>query len=441
MNKNTLLCGSIPLGRMTAAELATGRFMRAPDTHSGGLEGKSVEDLAAEVKAEFNTRLDEVKAIAADAVGKAAKAEELTEAEKERADNALTEMNTAKQRLDELEQKLARRGSREPVTPQTAGYKFIESDEVKAFMANPRGGHRVSVDVKAVISGDITDTTGAAGDLVVPDRATLIAPPSRRMTVRDLLTPGRTSSSSIQYPQETLFTNAANTVAESGVVTKPQSDLKFDIKTAAVTTIAHWVLATRQILDDAPMLQSYIDGRLRYGLAYAEELQLLHGDGLGTNLNGIYTQASAMTDPGVIPMAQKLDVLRFAMLQATLAEYQPSGFVLHPTDWAGIELTKDSQGRYIIGDPKSEAAARVWGLPVVATQAMLLGKFLTGAFQQGAQIFDRQNATVELSTEDSDNFRKNLVTILAEERLALAVYRPAAFVKGDFAAMITALAT
>jgi HK97 family phage major capsid protein len=189
------------------------------------------------------------------------------------------------------------------------------------------------------------------------------------------------------------------------------------------------------------MLQSYIDGRLRYGLAYAEELQLLHGDGLGTNLNGVYTQATAMTDPGIVPLPQKLDVIRMAMLQATLAEYQPSGMVLHPTDWAGIELTKDTQGRYIIGDPKNDLPARVWGLPVVATQAMLLGKFLVGAFQQGAQIFDRQDARVELSTEDSDNFRKNLVTILAEERLALAVYRPLAFVKGDFAAMITALTT
>jgi HK97 family phage major capsid protein len=428
------------LGPMTAAERATGRYMRAPDTHSS-LEGKSIDDLAAEVKADFDKRFDEVKAIAEAAVAKADKAEALTEEEKARADNALTEFNESRIRLAEVEQKLARRGVEQNGPPKSAGYQFIESDEVKAFCANPTSGRRVGVEVKAVISGDITDTTGAAGDLVVPQRGMLVAPPERRLTVRDLLTPGRTSSSSIQYPVETLFTNAAATVAETGLVTKPQSDLKFDIRTSAVTTIAHWVLATRQILDDAPMLQSYIDGRLRYGLLYAEELQLLHGDGLGTNLNGIYTQAVAMTDPGVLAMAQKLDVLRFAMLQAALAEYPASGFVLHPTDWAGIELTKDTTGRYIIGDPKSEAPARVWGLPVVATQAMLVGKFLCGAFKMGAQIFDRQDARVEISTEDSDNFRKNLVTILAEERLALAVYRPAAFVKGDFAAMITALAT
>src|SRR3546814_2247901 len=85
--------------------------------------------------------------------------------------------------------------------------------------------------------------------------------------------PGRTTSSSIQYPHETGFTNSAVTHTETAGTAKPQSEIKFDIKTATVTTIAHWVLATRQILDDVAMLQSYIDGRLRYGLAYAEELR------------------------------------------------------------------------------------------------------------------------------------------------------------------------
>jgi HK97 family phage major capsid protein len=443
--KNVLSRGASPLafalGPMTPAERAMGRYMRDGTGHPSPDDNKSVEELAQEVKADFAKKLDEVRAIASDAIAKAAKAEEMTQAEKEKADEKLVEMNTTKGRLDDLEQKLARRGSAAPSTPRTPGYQFVESDEVKAFCANPTSGKRVSVEVKAsIIGGGTADVMGAAGDLVVPDRTGIITPPERRMTVRDLLTPGRTSSSSIQYPQETGYTNAAGVVAEDGTL-KPQSDIKFDIKTSPVTTIAHWVLATRQILDDAPMLQSYIDGRLRYGLGYAEELQLLHGDGTGVNLNGIYTQAAAMTDPGVLPLPQKLDVIRFAMLQASLAEYPASGVVLHPTDWAGIELTKDSQGRYIIGDPKADAPARVWGLPVVATQAMLLGKFLVGAFKLGAQIFDRENATVELSTEDSDNFRKNLVTILAEERLALAVYRPTAFVKGDFAAMITALGT
>jgi HK97 family phage major capsid protein len=210
--------------------------------------------------------------------------------------------------------------------------------------------------------------------------------------------------------------------------------------TTSVTTIAHWVLATRQILDDSPMLQSYIDGRLRYGLAYVEDNQLLNGGGTGTDLNGIYTQATASTaNLAVVTAPTFLDVLRAAMLQASLANIPPTGIVLNPTDWFKIETTKDTAGAYIIGNPQDGTNPRLWGLPVVETPAMTVDKFLVGAFRYGAQIFDRQDATVEISTEDSDNFRKNLVTILAEERLALAVYNTLAFVKGDFSDQVTDL--
>jgi HK97 family phage major capsid protein len=285
-----------------------------------------------------------------------------------------------------------------------------------------------------------TVADGSAGDLIVPQRGGLVPGVERRMTIRDLLMPGRTSSNSIQYAKETGFTNSAATVSETAGTTKAQSEIQFDIVTANVTTIAHFVIATRQILDDVPMLQSYIDGRLRYGLRLSEEAQLLNGAGTGTNLNGIYTQASASTaNLMVVATPSRIDVIRVAMLQAALAEFPPNGVVLHPTDWAGIELTKDTTGNYVIGVPQSNGQARLWGMPVVETQAMTSGNFLVGSFGMGAQIFDRQDATVEISTEDSDNFRKNLVTILAEERLALAVYRPEAFVKGVFATQITDL--
>ena len=76
----------------------------------------------------------------------------------------------------------------------------------------------------------------------------------------------------------------------------------------------------------------------------------------------------------------------------------------------------------------------MWRLPVVDTNAMPAGKFMLGAFDMAAQVFDREDATVEVSTEDADNFTKNMVTIRAEERLALAVFRPQSFVYGSFAA-------
>jgi HK97 family phage major capsid protein len=407
---------------------------------------ETVAELAANTQAAFDKKFDEVKGLSDELKGKLDASDKGLKGLTERWDGTFKEFNEGvaelKARLDDAEQKLARKSTDQSTGFKSAGYRFIEDDGVKAFMADQRGGQRVTVemDQKAIISGLTTVADGSAGDLVVPDRAPLIDGVERRMTVRDLITPGRTGSSSIQYPVETGFTNSAATISETAGGTKAQSDLQFDIRTASVTTIAHWVLATRQILDDAPMLQSYIDGRLRYGLRYAEEAQLLNGDGTGTNLNGVYTQATATTaNLAVVASPTKLDVLRYAMLQASLAEYPASGIVIHPTDWAGIETTKDSAGNYIIGDPAATLQPRVWGLPVVATQAMTIDKYLVGAFKLGAQIFDRQDARVEVSTEDSDNFRKNLVTILAEERLALAVYRPTAFVKGDFSDQVTDL--
>src|SRR5699024_2916136 len=135
---------------------------------------------------------------------------------------------------------------------------------------------------------------------------------------------------------------------------KPQSDMTFELVTTTAKVIAHYTKASRQILSDASQLASYIDGRLRYGLAYKEEDQLLNGDGTSQNLNGIIPQATAYAaNAGVtVTSATSIDTLRLAALQAQLAEYPASGFVLNPIDWAQIELTKDSEGRYIIGQPQ-----------------------------------------------------------------------------------------
>ncbi|WP_417229687.1 phage major capsid protein [Brevundimonas sp.] len=401
---------------------------------------KTAEQLAGEVKAAFDAKHDQVKGLAEEALGKAQKGEDLSAATKQLADEALVGMNEAKARLDELEQKIARKGADDETRPRSIGEQVLAADEMKAFLASRASRGRASVEVKAIITSLTTDAMGSAGDLIVPDRLPgILAPGQRRLTVRDLLTPGRTSSTSVQYVKETGFTNAAATVSETTGALKPQSDIKFDIATSSVTTIAHWVLATRQILDDAPMLQSYIDGRLRYGLALVEENQLLNGGGTGTDLNGIYTQATAFTAPITIPApVTRIDVLRLAVLKSALAELPTTGAVLHPADWASIELLKETTGAYLIGNPQGALAPTLWSLPIVATQAISQGNFLTGAFRLGAQIFDRWDARVEVSTEDDQNFRKNLVTILAEERLALAVYRPEAFVKGAFAAAATA---
>ncbi|MGO1079947.1 phage major capsid protein [Inquilinus sp. CA228] len=358
---------------------------------------------------------------------------------KEKVDKALSEQATAatkldeiKSRLDDVEQKMARRGSDEESrvkANQTSGQIFINDERVKAFCkAGERGRIRVWM---PSIQAAISSVPGSAGVLVEPMRVPgIVGLPERRLTIRDLLTPGTTAQNAIQFVVETGFTNAADVVSEGAP--KPESDLTFDDVTRSVGTIAHWVLASKQILDDAPMLQSHIDGRLRYGLALKEEDQLLNGDGTGANLYGIIPQASPYSQAFQPQSQTQIDTIRLALLQAELAEFPANGIVLHPIDWARIELTKDAENRYIFAQPQGIATPVLWNRPVVATQAMDVDDFLVGAFRLGAQLFDRQDAVVELSTEDGDNFRRNRVTIRAEERLALAVYRPEAFVFGDF---------
>lgn len=391
------------------------------------------ENQLVQLTTEFKKATDEVKKLGEDITGKMAHGEKITSDLKEQADNALTTMNGFKARVDELEQKLARRGEeREHQQQKSFGEQFVESQNFKSLAESSSQRGRADMQFKATITLATTDAAGSAGDLVQNTRLPgMIMQPERRLTVRDLITPGRMDGNVLEYVQETGFTNRAATVAEGAL--KATSDVQFELKNTSARVIAHWVKASRQIMSDAPMLASYIDGKLRYGLAYAEEQQLLNGDGTGQNLLGIIPQATGYTAPLTITGATTIDTLRLAMLQAVLAEFPATGHVLNPIDWAGIELTKDGDGRYIIGQPQGVASPTMWGLPVVTTQAITSGKFLTGAFKLGAQLFDRWQARVEVATENEDDFVKNLVTILAEERLALAVYRPEAFVYGDIA--------
>lgn len=390
---------------------------------------KTAEQLALEVKAEFDKTMNQVKEIAEKALAEAAKGVGMTDDLKEKADESLLKMNALTEQVADIEQKLARGGGTKTTPEKTIGEQFVEDQGVKDWAQSSPSKGKADVRFKATITSATTDTAGAAGAAVETTRLPgILALPQRRLTVRDLISPGRMDGNALEYVRETGFTNSAAPVAETAA--KPESDLKFDLVTTSAKVIAHWMKASRQILDDFSQLRSIIDQRLLYGLAYVEEGQLLNGDGTGQNLHGIIPQATAYAAAFTPSAATAIDTLRLAQLQAALAEYPATGHVLHPTDWARIELTKDTTGRYIIGNPQGTIGPTLWGLPVVATQAIAVDKFLTGAFRLGAQLFDRWDARVEVGFVN-DDFIKNLVTILAEERLALAVYRPEAFIYGD----------
>lgn len=334
------------------------------------------------------------------------------------------------ERLQAVEQKMARRAFG-PAVAKSAGEQFTESDDFKALAAKGAGTARIAIKANELNSAT-TNTNGAVGDAIQPQRLPgVLQPAQREFTIRSLLLPGRTSSNAVEYVEETGFTNAAATVAEMGA--SPQSHLKFDLKTVNVKNIGHHIIASRNVLADIPMLQSYIDTRLRYGLAATEEAQLLAGDGSGNNLQGLLPQAAKFKESvySTVATDTPIDTIRRAVLQVRIAELKPTFAVLNPIDWADIELQKDDQGRYIEVSIREGGELRLWRLAVVETTVMPVGQFLVGA-TMGAQIFDREDAAVEVATQHADFRLSGKVVIIGEERLALTVTRPESFVHGQF---------
>ncbi|MDU9400612.1 phage major capsid protein [Pseudomonas sp. zfem003] len=334
------------------------------------------------------------------------------------------ELKTAGTRLFDLEQRLTKGGD-DPATTKSFAEQTAE-DLIKSW-----DGKSAKVGVKSFHKA-LGSGAGSAGALVQPMQMPgILMPGLRRLTIRDLLAQGRTISNAVEYVRENVFTNSAAPVAEGAL--KPESNLTFTKQTANVRTIAHWVQASKQIMSDAPQLESYLNNRLLYGLRLKEEGQLLAGDGTGDNLPGLKTVATDYDATLNVAGDTMADKIAHAIYQVSESEFEASGIVLHPRDWHSIALMKDAEGRYIFGGPAAFAARVMWGLPVVPTMAQTRGEFTVGGFDMASQIWDNMDASVEVSQHDRDNFVKNMLTILCEERLALAHYRPAAIVDGAFA--------
>ena len=340
---------------------------------------------------------------------------------------------------------------------KSIGQMFVESPEFKTLNGGRNGVNMVapwqaalsltSYNVKDVYSALPSGTPGSFGTI---QRDAMVLPPTRTKRVRDLFPTRTTTSAVIEYFRQIGFTsvanaptNSASSVAErndggTAFGLKPQSSFSFVGEQAAVRTLAHWEAAHRNVLADEPQLRSIIDNELMYGLRLLEDNQILNGNGSGENLRGVLQTAGIQdynwSEGATLPVKDtKADALRRAATLSYLAYYEPSGIVMHPNDWEDIELTKDSNGQYLIavsvamgGEP------RVWRMPIVDTPAIAEGTALVGAFGTGAQLYDREQASIRISEQHSDFFVRNAVVILAEQRLALAVKRPEAFVKVTF---------
>jgi HK97 family phage major capsid protein len=366
-----------------------------------------------------------------------------------------TKLQALQAQVDAIDVKVAQKMVADQGQGSTLVKTFQENEGVQRLLRDKKGHAFIAIkgnDMvelmgrKSIITA-VTSGTGPGGDPLAPvgtqttgvlpiGRIPGITPEARQvLRVRDLFSQRPTTLAIVDFVKVNQPLSIASPVAEASI--KPENQLTFTSYSERIKLLATFILASRQVLDDFSELMGFLETSLPYYVNLEEELQLLSGDNVNEDLHGVIPQATAF-NTALLPKPAlgwtKLDIIATAIEQIDIAKEIGATFViLHPQDWWGIRLTKDGFGRYILGDPQAQVRPSIFGLDVVVTTSVAAGTFLVGSGSPvAAEIRDRMEMAVEISTEDSDNFRRNLCTIRAEKRLAMVVKRSASFISGTF---------
>ena len=407
------------------AELVAGGVIIQAPRADGGVSTEVAAELAkfGTTFADFKKATQAADALAMEAV--TAVGAEATAAG-EAAAQAVAQVAGLVEELSDMQQKIADRlvdGQHVPAA--SVGQMLIASAEFKALAIGrgetPQNGFKLRVEANT-ITGQGGSPVENVDTLVPTDRRAGITPGAfRSLRVTDLLNTVPTTSNAWQFVRELLFTNNAAEVAEGAA--KAETVLTFEDATVNIRTIAHFIKASNQILADAPALAAYIDGRLRYGVDLREDAQLITGNGTGQNISGMLASGN-FTAFSPTTGDTALDSLNRAKYAIIGADYVPDGVLMNPADWGAIERLKTSDLAYVVGNPFGQIVPIVWGLPVVASNNMTAGSFLMADFFTSYEYLSRMSTVVDIGYVN-DDFTKNLVTIRAEKRSALATIRPA----------------
>lgn len=318
--------------------------------------------------------------------------------------DTLSEING---RITGLENIVAGRAERKSIAEQ-----ILQSEQFAQFRESKSDS--ISIELKTAIT-----STGLQNDPLVGSAKPFIdAGVRRRLNIRDLIPSYPTTNGAIELPRKSAQTNNAGPQRAGSPllrenVTKPESAFTFESSYVPVATFAHFVPVSAQIFEDQGQLNGFIQGELAHGLQVAIEHSILNGDSTVGTLDGLVAAAAAYTTRSPL-VSGKTKIIRDALRQCAAADYTPSAIILHPTDWRLIDDALSGDGAVRTMD-----APRLWGLPVVESNAITAGTFLCGDFANAAALFVRQASRVLISRFDNMNFQKNMVTIRAEERLAL----------------------
>jgi HK97 family phage major capsid protein len=322
--------------------------------------------------------------------------------------------------INELAQKQVSYGETKPMS---AAEEFVKSAAYKDLVSGST--QRARMELKNTV------TTGVA--LTYPEQRPGIIPGNfLPLTIRQVLRTIPVTSNMVNSIRELANTNAAAEVAEAAA--KPESSVTFEPYNVPITTVAHWIKISNQLLADAPAVVAYIESRLRDGLAQRIDAQLLNGNGTAPNLSGL-------TDAGnfvaYTPVAGDLlvDAINRAKYAMWATGNAPDTVIVNPAAWGAMERTREGTGTgaYLYGQPGMTASTNPFGMNIVLSNHMAAGSFVVAKMSDSAVLYQRSGAVIEMGYVNAD-FTNNLITIRAEERLGLGCDRPAGIRFGAFTA-------
>lgn len=323
------------------------------------------------------------------------------------------------------------------VSAKSLGEHFVKhAGEQLAAIRGVKGASATAPEFKAATD---TQVIGAVfGNALTTIDRTIVQGNRPALTIANLLGAGTITGNAISYFVEGALEGAFTTVAEGAV--KPQLHVVDPtLVTDALKKIAGWIKLSDEMVEDLDFVVSEINNRLLYELAKFEEAQLLNGNGTGTNLTGILNRGIQTEARGTAASGDTVadTIFRAVTKVSTGSGLDADGIVMNPADYQDLRLAKDTNGQYYGGGFFSGAYGNggiadqpnVWGLRTVITPAIAAGTVLVGAFEQSGTVYRKGGIRVESTNSHASDFTSNLVTVRAEERVALAVRRPSGFVK------------
>ena len=301
---------------------------------------------------------------------------------------------------------------------KTIGEHFVET------IKEQNVGKRFDLTASAFKAATDTQTSPAgAVDFATTFDKTVVEAARVPLVIRDLFGAETISGSALTYLVEGAMQGAPAVTAEGAE--KPQIHFADPTpKTVSLKKIACHIKESDEYISDYPFLASAINGRLLYELGLVEQNTLVT-DLLGTSGIQTGTYAANATAAGIAD-----EILQAAMDVQNNSGFAADAIVLNPADWYTLRVAKDGEDRYYGGGFfGAQNIPNLWGIPVCVTPAVAAGTIVVGAFKTCGSVVGKGGVSIEATNSNEDDFVKNLMTIRAEERLVLAVRRPAGFKK------------